>query len=982
MTESYDEGFVGRGSNQGLLSLPPEIVPNMVTLGMNQIDQGWRTRPIEYSIESAREISNEVSRMLDSPVPEFYICSKRITSLYGNEIKRFGMSLVGYQASYKPLVPIKFLLNGIMDKEFCQTLKKMRVCAWTRRFKAQSNEDDGLDQYYMDSFSKLEDIGQIYNYKYWLNWVEPDPEDWKFGLVKPYPTPNEIKEQWKASLREVLPDSISMVHPEEVLLALSSSAARDWNGKPTKVFRDKADPSKNTLTRHFLRGWRTTIQKGPTEVRDCLTLPISLSNTVKYIEKQCAEIASKTKFSAFGKGPEEFEKQLDSFYELDKHYYNRDLTKEGITKPRWILKACQEVFREKYPDNPCWDYMDIYDKYELNVDGTWYSLPTGHGLGMANALTTIMQCASFHWVLHQSDEIEDGFDALFYNDDATIKGPDDVAVLTFSEIEDDMLRKLGLLPKQSKTYSSQVCILCERYYPKYLSTKDSSSKYIRRLVFSATNIVVAKAFFHCIDDPCFGAFEPALLPMALQFWGCEWSAEEYSLPAFAGGWCAPKFKGVHLDFLDELPHSQLLYRGIQVGPPRLKPKVFQKEDGYFTHPILGSNWIDHSKIDPRAVDLFDFFKPMSDMAAKFHRSLDDDVTYKWFRRQLVDRFLIWSKPAKPMDTCEIYEKVVKDNPLSDWLPPWEYCKELPLESVCGGEGRGSDPPRQPNKLLGAIAWFSGIFISKVIPYPYLPTGEAGDLYLTPERLSKYQESILALPGVSKINLPTRDFKLEAILKERHYVDDYAVVEAWVACTGRYTYPRPLIRSVGGQIKHEGAKVLELMEYRGTQAHWDFWTTYGRTTPIFHMFNVFTDSEWEDIFEMGESQDELGNTQKEKDNSNLEVEHVDFWTWRSNRNLPVPRQDIDIYVEVDNLLTASEIFKSLHNLQDDRSAVHSTELVSKIPPEGSFFDLLYKRFTKVAGIYYFGVYIYSPPDMLDAWGGSNEDEAGGFGDLFG
>jgi len=58
----------------------------------------------------------------------------------------------------------------------------------------------------------------------------------------------------------------------------------------------------------------------------------------------------------------------------------------------------------------------IYDSFSLRVDGVKETFPRGHGLGMANALTTIMQCATFHYLIAEG-ELSGDVSALFYNDD-------------------------------------------------------------------------------------------------------------------------------------------------------------------------------------------------------------------------------------------------------------------------------------------------------------------------------------------------------------------------------------------------------------------------------------------------------------------------------------------------------------------------------------------------------------------------------------
>jgi hypothetical protein len=983
MSLTYDDlDFTNVGTSAGCTTIPSTHIPSGVSIGINKIDQGWRSSPLLFSKRLASLITRDLQDMINLPNPETYIFSQEVTLSCGNEIKRFGMALQGYSKSYKPLIPLKVLLDGVSDENFADVLKKTRVATLTRRYKAESNIDDGLDPYVLPNFNELEDIGQVFNYKYWIRWAEPDPEAWKFGLLPLVEPSEDFKMRFRDALRVVLPESVAEVQPGEILSSISGSSCRTSTGRATKVFREKMNVESNYMSSSFLSGFRSTVYKGPTETRDCLILPICQSNTIKWIEKQVARICKDTKYSAYGKGKEEFERTLSSFYNPDSHYYNRDLTKEGITKPRWILTEIGKVCKELYPNCRVWDYFSIYDRYELTVDGVKHSLPRGTGLGMANALTTIMQCALFQMLIDQEIELPDA-DALFYNDDATIKSLSSVDILTYAGIEAELFEEAGLILKESKTYSSPVMILCERYFPTNLNRKDSYSRYVHRLPFAATNIIMAKSQFSLCDDPVFGSLEAYLLPLALSFWGCEWDNEEYRLPTFMGGWLAPVYKGVRLDFLDSIPETQLAARGLRVGPPKLKPDNFFLEKGTFFHPILNASNIPLDRLDQDIWELYDFVKPMSQMAAKFHRSLDDGVFHKFLQKELIRRYLIWSQPAKPVTVADIYLKVIKDYPLVDFIPPENFRKEVPLEKISSTHPR-SYPPDQPNKLLAVVSFFSGCsYIDKVIPYPYLP-GERNHAWdLTDDRLSKYRESIYALPGVSQICDMTRNYELDAVLTERHYCADYDVWSAWKAATGRDTYPRPLRRSKGGQIKHDHQRYLWQAEYLGSQEHWDMWTTIGRTIPVIHMSGILSIQDWNDILQLDE--DDLLEKVESLENQYIDPEQKitsDFGTYYAGHRegYEPPGYLKDVFTEVKRLVDQAVLWKSVHAQSDDRDQGPNEVMGRDMPREGSPRDLVYKRFTNVTGYYYVGIYVYQIT-LPDVFGGDGSDSDDGMMGLF-
>jgi hypothetical protein len=67
----------------------------------------------------------------------------------------------------------------------------------------------------------------------------------------------------------------------------------------------------------------------------------------------------------------------------------RDLKKEGLTKPRFILKIILDELHLRWPKLKAFEYPEFFDSFKIpGVDAV-----RGHGQGMANALTTIMQIA-------------------------------------------------------------------------------------------------------------------------------------------------------------------------------------------------------------------------------------------------------------------------------------------------------------------------------------------------------------------------------------------------------------------------------------------------------------------------------------------------------------------------------------------------------------------------------------------------------------
>jgi len=975
--EDFD--FPGSGVTSGGSRPHPERIPQVVALGPNTIDQGLKINPVPFSEKLALVVQSEVRKAFRLDNPCFYTVDKDYLPIFGNEIKRFIVALYGYTISPNPLVPLDNLIDGITNFEFAAILKKIRTATFSRRFKAYSIEEDHLDDFVLPNYREMTDIGDVFNYKYWFRWEEPDPCDFKWSRLPVPEVPDEIKEVWEDALRDVLPDDINEVRKDEILLACTSSSSYNENTyEKSRVFLDKSDPSLNIMSKRALFGKRTLVYKGPTEVRDAVTLSIGQSNTIKWIEKQMADVASRTQFSAYGKSPQEFEKLLKKFYNPLAWYYNRDLTKEGLTKPRWMLHSIAKVCKEKWPDMEIWDYFSIFNNFSLRFeDGKKETFPRGHGLGMANALTTIMQCATHRYNLLCGDLAED-VDALFYNDDATFKGSDEIAIMSLSESEYELLARLGLIIKEKKTYVSRAMVLCERYFPEKFSTKASYSKYIRRLPFAATNIVAAKAMYHMVDDPAFGELEPGLMEEVISFWGYEYHSKESQLPWWAGGWLTARFDKIDLTFCQDWEVSRFMQRGINVGQPQMKPPYLGKKRGVWKHPVLENKWIDPSKILQTGRDVWDIGKDISVMMGKYNRNQHESSAYKWLKLQLCKRYEAWCTPAKPLSFEECYFKVVEDNPYIDFVPPKTCRKDVPLSEIGYCKEERPVPPKQPNKLLGSLSFFSHCsYIPGVIPYPHLPY--LGKEQISMERIAKYNESVLALPGVSTIPMiEDATWIANIALYRRDYIDSYGVAEALSTISEKPIYPIPMVRSPIGEVMYQAREYLYLFDSHGDQFWWDIWVQHGRTLVIWLLFNVITPEMLETIIkelEIDPSSEEVKPMIEERKRVIPQKKDLPslFWTWRSGMELDtyVPEAIKKIWREVSGLINQADTFKRLSLMSSTRRV--NPLIKEGMPEENSMYDRLAKDVTGVQGILYEGYYIYTVPDMSDAiWGSDSED----------
>lgn len=87
-----------------------------------------------------------------------------------------------------------------------------------------------------------------------------------------------------------------------------------------------------------------------------------------------------------------------------------------------------------------WDVeSDFYEEYEVMFDNVSYRPLRGHGQGMANNLTTLMQIVIFKMAEFRMCQLgyEDHFDALFLNDDSCVWCPAD-SIDDFIDVDDEI----------------------------------------------------------------------------------------------------------------------------------------------------------------------------------------------------------------------------------------------------------------------------------------------------------------------------------------------------------------------------------------------------------------------------------------------------------------------------------------------------------------------------------------------------------------
>jgi len=569
-------------------------------------------------------------------------------------IHRFFISLDAYIDSANPVIPEKEILFGATEKDFATYLKRVRTKSFLTTTGSTSLE---LPEWWHEIPQyQIKDIGDIFNFQYLIHFSE-EVEDYKYGDV-PYTENIGYIKKFKQTLRNLLPEELpcDIIDPREVLLTNSGSSAIREGSITDKTYLIKQQTNGFNKSRDMSK--RCVVQAAPAGARDTCINTINDINTIKLIEYQTALLLEK-QFREFtvDKTLEDFDIKYRNFQKNSKFFLCRDITKEGITKPRPLLTAMMEVLHETYPEVPGWDFTDFYNTYELSIDGKIHKPIRGHGLGMANALTTLMQIVLFHQILEKCEYMKIEPTMLTHNDDIIIGFQKNQDIEEFWSVEEKVFSKLGILRNPQKSFRGKRSgVFIEKYFYEFSSIISRKESYQRRellLALTASNIVHAKQM---VSSLVYLENEIISLnfPEVISYWGYEFWKEEHLYPATCGGWFNRSIYGISLDLktLDDLPYSDQVEKAYHACKNnRIYPKF---EKGDYKSPIqkIYPNYAflieDKHKLD------FDI-GPLNEINRSYNRLRFQPWQYE----------LSWNRLLKKRK--ETYDKYISHLPYKDFI---------------------------------------------------------------------------------------------------------------------------------------------------------------------------------------------------------------------------------------------------------------------------------------------------------------------------
>jgi len=817
----YDQELQRRGG----VTIPPRNAKNA---SFSSIDKarGEHGHPIEFTHELGLTLLYLSTRFIENFDVNMSIPMQLPPECEG-ELRRFWCGLKSYHESTNPIIPLADLLQGLLEgHEYITFLKKLRsyhvVISRGGRF---DEEDPDLDRVraYSAGLPRLIDLGQIFNVRYYFFWSSPDEKDWQYCF-------KELKEIAPQDLQDIedtvfsmLPDDVTVIHEEEILLQMSGSSSLTKDGGSSKVFVEK--DSENYFSKAELRGRGSYIQKCPGDTRYSITLSLPQSNTIKLIEKQVALIAAEVPYSCYTPDDAEFFKRFHKFGKNNTCFYNRDVKKDGLTKPRPLLRAVCAAIAKKYPHLPCVKYFSIYDGFALIIDGMTHYPPRGVGLGMSSALTTILQAAQFIITRREMIDLYETFgqmSALIYHDDITIGSEDEPTLEDYADHEEIVLQRHGIIKNKRKSSFTDFFVLCENYSDERLDEKESYQRYMLNLPLAAVNICHAKMefgsnlrFIHSVD------WAPYLEEL-VAFWGYEYFNTEAEAPAQWGGWVPAYYQQIDISLY--LRPASRLEKAAALSFTLEKPAAFHQLKNFSEEPFrppceqlwgkleyAGQEKPYYANTTFRGIARR--FMDMKSIGAK-------NGYWSYVRKKRMETFTNLMRVPEPDDLL-FYRAYVALRPLDDIIPP--VCLYTSVDILQFPEVTDLYRPAEP-----FIQYLKFHNLDKlpdtIIPWP-IPPGvnfglrqkftaeERKQLQISPEILKAYNIGELKM-----FDLPER------LIMSDQWFNPNQVRAAIVALTGRDELPVGIVRkslSFVGSIDRErylnlsipGGRVLNYLANR-------------------------------------------------------------------------------------------------------------------------------------------------------------------------
>jgi hypothetical protein len=583
---------------------------------------------------------------------------------YFSAIHLLLISIDAYYAAKNPKIDYISLCNMICRRDSATFLKRVKFKSIVKSWKATLMEVP--DWWENVPWYQITDIGDIFNYQWTIFWKEEDTDDLVYTQI-PLEYTSEGLSLFRQKAQEIIGSfaDCEKIEPDEILLNLSGSSSFTDKGNK-KNYSLKSD---NLFFSNSLGlGKIARVPKAPGDIRQALVINPASLNRIQLIERQLQDILKNQSNSLLDPNPMSLKSKFKRL-KSKKYFLHRDLTKEGLTKPRILLKIMLEELQIRYPHIDAFQCPGFYDEVLFLVDNKILNPIRGHGLGMANALTTLMQIIIVNMVIDKCDFLEVIPDFLTLNDDLTIGFQHRHDLEEYWDLEDDILKSLGLIRKTEKSFiAKHKYVIAENYLPRVDYEKMSYSIRSVYLAEHCFNIVQAKQLTSSliiVND-----YMKKYLEELITYWGYEFFPDEYLYPPRTGGWVSSNIIGVSLDLtnLENLPYHNCVYRAfLACQENTIKPWPHKKERiPTYTAPV--EKMFPGIIIPEDAFNLLDIHN-QKEMYSKYSSHLPISKKIKAWDDLKTRRQRLYSQQNKGIPLNDFLLAVKQSAPEKDFFPP-------------------------------------------------------------------------------------------------------------------------------------------------------------------------------------------------------------------------------------------------------------------------------------------------------------------------
>jgi len=617
------------------------IIQNKVKIGKskNYLNNYSYIGPIIFSPDKAYYCAHQIRKMFNEDIEEWPRYSFKDEYELASNLKRFALSLYAYYKSKCPRLTRDYILSLIIKKEAASILKKIRKKSLLLTLQGTLYEvDEELDN--IPGFF-ITDIGDIFNYKYWIFWFEEDPKDFLLGLVSPLKD-ETILNEFETICKDTLAicDDLEKISESEVLYIFRGSKTftskqklNHWEAKSTSQgsrFSQKRKPCV-----------RTVVRISPEGTRDSVINQIDDLNSINLLEYQLKKLLEQNfEKHILDKNPEIFDLKYKKFQTKYNTFYCRDFEKEGITKSHEVIRIIGRCLCARYPEISIFKYIEELANYSVKdpETGITHKMLRGHGLGMGNALTTLLQIFVTFLFQKRSDLLEVDHMGFFVENDDMIWGfqEKDIDLDTLFFEDYNICSGLGLKPKASKSFLSPVGgVFCEEYFHKgnkFLNEKESYTRRNLVLSYSACNIVQAK---YMVSSVANSFAYPDELRKIMVYWGYEFFDKEFEYPTIFGGWTSSKLFDQRLDLMDLKDDLDAECFAAYFASKHQRPKLKIREEHRAFTPFI---FLLHSELlNEEFYDFINIFKTTTEMKKNKNRIKTSHENYKDLWEDLYQR---------------------------------------------------------------------------------------------------------------------------------------------------------------------------------------------------------------------------------------------------------------------------------------------------------------------------------------------------------